>query len=113
MTGIKAIDKLRELADKLDESAARMSEHGFSPLGLRTAILCDEIEREIEERYMEKPRDADGVVISAGDLVQFRHDAPVTVKALSAGFRASNGSFFGIGTFGELRHVKTETEVNR
>lgn len=49
MTGIKAIDKLRELADKLDESAARMSEHGFSPLGIRAAILCDEIEREVDD----------------------------------------------------------------
>lgn len=68
---MKSVDKLRELADKLDEAAARMSEHGFSPIGLKTKIVCDEIEREIAERYMELPVDADGVPIRVGDELVF------------------------------------------
>lgn len=47
---MESIEKLREIADRLDDAAARMSEHGFSPIGIKASIIADEIEREIAER---------------------------------------------------------------
>ena len=79
---MKSVDKLRELADKLDEAAARMSEHGFSPIGLKTKIVCDEIEREIEEHYMPAPLDADGVPVKIGDKMVSHTGVVETVKVL-------------------------------
>lgn len=37
-------DELREYADKLDEAAARESEHGFSPVGMRLGRIADRID---------------------------------------------------------------------
>ena len=71
MSEIKALDKLREIADRLDDAAARMSEHGFSPIGIKAGIIADEIEREIQERYLLLPVDADGVPIHVGDKLDW------------------------------------------
>lgn len=66
-----SVDKLRELADKLDKAASRISEHGFSPIGLKTKIVCDEIEREIAEHYMLLPVDRSGETWHIGDKFAF------------------------------------------
>lgn len=40
------IERLREIAAKLDDAAARMSEHGFSLLAIKAKSIADEIEAE-------------------------------------------------------------------
>lgn len=63
MAGIKSIDKLREKI-RLDVN------NPWSDLKGDLLSLCDKVEREIAERYMELPTDADGVPIHVGDLLQ-------------------------------------------
>lgn len=46
---------------------------------------CDEIEREIAERYMEYPVDADGVPVHVGDKMQYHGGEPFTVCAVAPG----------------------------
>lgn len=60
---MESIEKLRkyQLYYRTDEYTA------FVQLG---NVLADEIEREIAERYMELPVDADGVPIRVGDVVE-------------------------------------------
>lgn len=57
---MKSIDRLR------DANVLLTWENGT----LRANELADEIEREIAERYMELPLDADGVPIHVGDVVR-------------------------------------------
>ena len=71
MSEIKALGKLREIADRLDDAAARMSEHRFWRMGIKAGIIADEIEREIQERYLLLPVDADGVPIHVGDKLDW------------------------------------------
>lgn len=59
MTTIKAMNKLREWANVSWEPWAESRE--------RLRKMLDEIESEIEERYMPLPLDADGVPIHPGD----------------------------------------------
>lgn len=76
---MESIEKLRELA--VDVNTTEIIDH-LDVVGkfmLRTDWLdswhkafdaaCDEIEREIAERYMELPLDADGMPVRIGDLV--------------------------------------------
>ena len=67
---MKSINKLREIASRLDDAAANVSEHGFSPIAIKASLLCDEIEAEIERDYMKLPADADGVLIHGGDRLE-------------------------------------------
>ena len=66
MTSIKALDKLREVV--------RCGQgHGFSSAKAYYKALdgcIAEIEREVSERFMELPVDADGVPIHMGDTVE-------------------------------------------
>lgn len=80
---LEALEKLREIAEKLDDAAARMSEHGFSPIAVKTSLLCDEIEAEIADRYMLLPVDADGVPIHVGDTMTLAHGKSCEVVAVS------------------------------
>lgn len=73
-----------------------------------------ELEREIAEKRMELPKDADGVPIRVGDKVFFRSDGPITVMSIGMsqvygmndfGFYGPAGQFFGRGTLGSVRHV--------
>ena len=107
MTKLESLDKLREWA--LD--------YGFIARG-DPYQLADEIQAEIDSRYMLLPVDADGVPIRVGEKVAFRSDAPVTVMSIGmsqvyglndCGFYGPAGNFFGKGTFGEVHHVKPRT----
>lgn len=57
MSEIKALEKLR----KID---------GNSSIGRYCREIANEIEREVAERYMELPVDADGVPIHVGDMLE-------------------------------------------
>ena len=74
--------------------------------------IADEIEREIDERYMELPLDADGVPIRVGD-VMLDYQTPRNVIAVASdsfvmdGFK--NGSFYRPGLACNHSHVKPRT----
>ena len=69
MSEIKALEKLRDyqLYDKTEEYTA------FVQLG---SVLADEIQAEIDERFMELPCDCDGVPIHIGDKLLKSTGAP-------------------------------------
>ena len=73
---MESIDKLRSV--KYD---------GELPFWAEDAIadIADEIEREVAERYMELPVDADGVPIHVGDKMQYHGNEPFTVCAVAPG----------------------------
>ena len=80
--------------------------------------IADEIQDEIESRFMELPLDADGVPIHVNDEVKFHNDAPVTVMSIGmsqvyglndCGFYGRAGNFFGHGTLKNIRHIKPRT----
>lgn len=64
MSEIKALEKLRDyqLYDKTEEYTA------FVQLG---SVLADEIQAEVDERFMELPLDADGVPIRLEDELEY------------------------------------------
>lgn len=103
MTTIKAVEKLREWAnDRLDGYA-----HADA------VRLADEIEAEIEERYMELPVDADGVPIRVGD-VMVDYKTPRNVVAVAPDSFMMDGyetdSFYRPGLAKNHRHVKRTLE---
>lgn len=67
MSTIKAVDKLRKLP--------RHGTNGFGAVVTANEetidAIADEIEAEIEERYMELPVDADGVPVCVGDELDY------------------------------------------
>lgn len=78
---IESIEKLRELA--ADMTSTEILDHlevsgkflfhteWIDSWHSEFDRLCDKIEREISERYMELPVDADGVPIRTGDIIEF------------------------------------------
>lgn len=62
MSEIKALEKLREKI-RLDVN------NPWSDLKGDLLAMCDKLEREISERYMELPLDADGAPIHVGDEI--------------------------------------------
>lgn len=76
---MESTDKLRKLADEC---------YTFNDCSDKLVVIADEIEREIAERYMLLPVDADGVPIHVGDEIQYVNEqggtgAKVTVCAIS------------------------------
>lgn len=63
---LESIEKLRNLRD---EAASKMVDNPRWVCA-RAEEIADEIEREIAEKYMELPVDADGVPIHLGDMVE-------------------------------------------
>ena len=60
---LESVEKLREqLRDTFNKESVSMLEDGHALM-----LAADEIEREVSERYMELPVDADGVPIHLGD----------------------------------------------
>ena len=105
MMGNNPIGKLREHARKLSDTSAEISEHGFSPLGLKLEAIANEI----ETQYMMLPIGADGVPIRPGDEV-FIDSKPQTaclVEAVNGDEAVLDGMF--IVTANECRHVKRDT----
>lgn len=72
MTSLESIERLREsLNDCTTEAGVEPNRFDTYWITARACdILIDEIEREIAERYMELPVDADGVPIHLGDMVE-------------------------------------------
>lgn len=68
MTSMESIGKLRELRD---ETASKMVDNPRWVCA-RAEEIADEVEREIAEKYMERPCDMDGVPIKIGD--ELSHD---------------------------------------
>lgn len=64
---MRITDELRECADKLDEEAAMMSEHGFSPLGMRLERIANRIDEAVAGEYVRLPKDADEETIHPDD----------------------------------------------
>ena len=122
MSEIKALEKLRECAEHSSEGWFVNLEQAF---GLRRykcgnstvkpdggAILnaiADEIQAEVDSRFMELPLDADGVPIRVGDVVAAQDEQPFEVRA----FQLDALGWFAIERLGsqwnvnQLHHVKT------
>lgn len=71
MTSLESIEKLRDRVNPM--------------MPLNAEIIAREIEREIAEKYMELPVDADGVLIRIGDTVSEVGDC-VPMKVMSLTF---------------------------
>ena len=71
MTSLESIEKLRDRVNPM--------------MPLNAEIIASEIEREIAEKYMELPVDADGVLIRIGDTVSEVSDC-VPMKVMSLTF---------------------------
>ena len=73
--------------------------------------IADEIEREISERYIPLPLDADGVSIKVGDEIETRDGEKVTAGFVSwdavAYFNSANILTWDVA--GEMRHIKLRT----
>ena len=70
MSELKSLGKLRQIAEKLEDRAMIITESDCIPLSMTLWQVANEIEREIAERYMELPVDADGVPIHVGDVLE-------------------------------------------
>lgn len=83
MSGIKALEKLRGLRDEVTNQMV----DNPNLVCWRAEGIADEIEREISERYMELPVDADGVPIHVGDDMANEEIGPLRVLGVfSTGF---------------------------
>lgn len=70
MSELKSLGKLRQIAEKLEDRMTIITESDCIPLSMTLWQVANEIEREIAERYMELPVDADGVPIHVGDVLE-------------------------------------------
>lgn len=95
---LESIEKLRDWATRPDGSFWRPEIREFS----------DAIEREISERYMPLPLDADGVPIHVGDSVEYPSGVCDDVRFITI----YNNAFWineGEWLASKCRHVKTRT----
>lgn len=86
---MESIDKMREWARGLTNSNPDKNivspEFVAQACGHKALLIADEIEREIAEKYMELPLDADGVPIRVGDKLECHangYDGTFTVFAI-------------------------------
>ena len=119
MSNIKALDKLRELA--ADINSTEIIDHldvigkfMFHPEWLESwheafDAACYEIKREIAERYMELPVDADGVPIRLEDVVAVQDEQPFEVRA----FQYDALGWFAIERLGSQWNVNQLHHVNQ
>lgn len=105
---MESIEKLRTAARNMAKGR-NLEEHEECNLLL---YIANEIEREIAEKYMELPVDADGVPIHEGDVIQFVNEqggtgAHVEVDAVSKYY-----AYYGEGKHfykaSMCRHVKPD-----
>lgn len=116
MSMIKAVDKLRK---NLREWVGT---DRWETLGTQAKFdaLADEIEAEIEERYILLPLDADGVPIRVGDVLESRangYDGTLTVFSVGNGIVVGDhdiewimqnpGKWFHVASF--CTHIKPRT----
>lgn len=103
---LESIVKLRELRDE----AARKMVDNPRWVCARAEEIADEIEREIAERYMELPKDADGVPVRIGDKmtnINKPSDEYTVTSITESGCRVYGDCAF-IKT-SQLRHIKPRT----
>ena len=104
---MEAIEKLREYASKVVESPQYIEGETFDLM-----VFADEIEREIEERYMLLPVDTDGVPIHVGDKLEWCRNTieVVGVDANSVWFEPVNSDQEWKVVFSKhCRHIKPRT----
>lgn len=124
MAGIKSIDELRWLASDINSKEIIDHLDGVGKFIVRSEwldswhkafdVACDEIEREIAERYMELPVDADGEVIRVGDTLSSDvYDNDFEVRGWLLG--KSNDRWYVLTSLDNMiavdtcRHVKPRT----
>lgn len=75
---------MTENTGKMRDWIIALTEHDFSWKRVQGLDILDDIEREVADRYMELPLDADGVPIRVGDEMEFgeNHNQGI-VKALN------------------------------
>lgn len=66
---MESIKKLRGIAERLSNCSGT----GYTNGAKKVVEIADEIEREISDRYMPLPLDADGVPIKVGDIIDGEH----------------------------------------
>lgn len=99
---LESIEKLREKI-QLDVN------NPWSDLKGDLLAMCDKVEREIAERYMELPVDADGVLIRLGDTLREVDDSvPMKVTSLTFYEDCVDVNACGMNP-NLLRHVKPRT----
>lgn len=96
MSEIKALDSLRKLASDFRSDVYKRDEADY------VLEIANEIEREISERYMPLPVDADGVPIHVGDELEGNYTVTFVSEhwVLSAGRGRRNAS--------RCRHIKPD-----
>ena len=94
------LESIKKLRKKLEEDTAGdfvfttcPEQHGF---GAGATIenyeaIADEIEREVAERYVELPKDADGEYVHVGDVMESGDGDVFTVSSVDYGLHPSNG----------------------
>ena len=106
MSKIEALEELLKFGEKLDDEAARKSEHGFSPIGIKIQNISDEIEREVAERYMERPCDKNGEPTCVGQRIRHRgHEGEVWLLGVHEVMCSDRMCY----PCGEYEHVKPRT----
>lgn len=99
MTEIKALEKLRKLAKEVVDAR----------WGVEFDRAADELEAEIEERYMPFPVDADGVPIRIGDEVRIDPQSPTLYEVAAVGDDVVVFDGMFMRPADECRHVKPRT----
>ena len=98
---MESTDKLRMLADAC---------YTFNDCSDKLMDLADEIEREIAERYMLLPVDADGVPIRVGDVLECEPSGTFTVGTIGENECVSEDGRVLIRFVSRVsRHVKPRT----
>ena len=100
MSEIKALEKLRE-----------MSVPDRKGIEVFMKAVADEIQAEVDERFMELPLDADGVPIRVGDMVEWIYkngDYEVIAVGNIVALRTGEYGTFTVAA-DALRHVKPRT----
>ena len=81
MSGLESVEKMRQAIGS-PEMTYDGKPAGYSWYAKKLLDIADEIEREVSERFMELPVDADGVPIHVGDEMRFSDGEETTVMAV-------------------------------
>lgn len=110
---LESVKKLRDVATDLGMPVVYLLQDAYNSYSATSALLvaCDEIEREVSERYIPLPLDADGVPIHVGDeLHDSISNSDVIVIAVGNGrafYCDDNANYRKVFT-DNCRHVKAD-----
>lgn len=109
MSNIKTIDALRRAVKKGKACAYESGKAYYDAID----ECVDAIEREVSERYIELPVDADGVPIHEGDVIQFVNEQGGTGAKVEVCAISKHYAYYGEGKHfykaSMCRHVKPRT----